>query len=80
MSYDINESLFVIHEKSTYTVTQKCCSTVSINSRTSETDAAIQRKNLGWRTTLEFSNEKIDDIMIIVLSLEDARLLIKGIS
>ena len=47
----------------------------------SETDAAIQKKNLGsGMTTLTFSNEEINDIMKIVRCHEDAALLIKNAS
>ena len=46
----------------------------------SATDAAIQKKTFGSVATLVFSNEKIDDIINIVKSLEDAGLLIKGVS
>ena len=51
---------------------------------TSATDAAIQKKILRLETTLIILNEEIDDIMKIVQSLEESRLLImvllKGVS
>ena len=47
----------------------------------SETDAAIQKKNLGsGMTTLTFSNEEINDIMKIVRCHEDAPSLIQHAS
>ena len=47
----------------------------------SATDATIQKKIFGSGTTkLIISNEEMNDIMIIIKSLEDADLLIKGIS
>ena len=47
----------------------------------SATDAAIQKNVFGSGTTLLiFSNEKLNDIMKIITSLEDSGLLIKGIN
>ena len=45
------------------------------------TDAAIQNKNFGsGMTTLTTSNEKMDNFMKIIKSLEESGLLIKGVS
>ena len=47
----------------------------------SKTDAAIHKKMFGSSvTTLIISNEEMNDIMIIVKSLEESCLLIKGVS
>ena len=47
----------------------------------STTDATIQKKIFGsGKTKLIISNEEMNDIMIIIKSLEDANFLIKGIS
>ena len=47
----------------------------------SATDAAIHKKFFGPGTTiLIISNEEMNDIMIIVKSLEESGLLIKGVS
>ena len=46
----------------------------------SATDAAIQKKIFGSETILIISNEETNDIMKIVKSLEEFRILIKGIS
>ena len=47
----------------------------------SATDAVIQKKNYGSRTTaLTISNEKMEDIVRIVKSLEESGLLTKEIS
>ena len=54
--------------------------TIRINSITAVTDAAIQNKMFGsGMTTLTTSNEKMDDFMKIVKSLEESGLLIKGV-
>ena len=46
-----------------------------------DTDTAIQKKNFRSEIAASiFSNEKLDDIMKIVKSLEDSDLLIKGIN
>ena len=65
----------------TYTSTKKCFVPLELTTAVSETDAAIQKKNLGsGMTTLTFSNEEINDIMKIVRCHEDAVLLIKNAS
>ena len=46
----------------------------------SVTDAAIKKKILGSQTTLVFSNEEMGGIIKIMKFLEDADLLMKGIS
>ena len=46
----------------------------------SATDAAIQKKIFGSETILIIPNEETNDIMKIVKSLEEFRILIKGIS
>ena len=43
-------------------------------------DAAIQKKISGSGTTLVFSNENLNDIMKIVKSLEDAGLMMQGVT
>ena len=47
----------------------------------SATDAAIQQKMFGSKTTaLVFSNENMNDIMKIVSSIEESELLIEDVS
>ena len=54
---------------------------LGLTAPTSATDTAIQKQIFGLgATTLIILNEKIDDIMKIVKSLEDSGLLIKGVS
>ena len=54
---------------------------LGLTAAASETDAAIQKKNYGSHfTTLLISNEEIKDVMKIDKSLEESRLLIKGVS
>ena len=54
---------------------------LGLTAAASATDAAIQKKILKLGTaTLVFSNEYLNDIIKIVKSLEDAGLLIKGVS
>ena len=51
-----------------------------LTAASSATDAAIQKKIFGSETTLIVSDEKLNDIMIMVKSLEDSALLIKSVS
>ena len=54
---------------------------LGLSAAASAADAGTHKKILGSRMTkLLFSNEKSDDIMKIVKSLEDCGLLIKGVS
>ena len=54
---------------------------LGLSARMSAADAAIQKKCLWIRSTaLTISNEEMEDIMKIVKSLEESRLLIKGAS
>ena len=53
---------------------------LGLTAAASVTDAAIQKKIYGSKTTLVFSNEEeIYDILKVVKSLEDAGLLMKGV-
>ena len=54
---------------------------LGLTAAASATDAAIQKKVFGSdMTTLTISNEKMDDIMKMIKSLEESGLLIKGVS
>ena len=54
---------------------------LGITAATSATDAAIHKNMFGsGNTTLIISNEEMNDIMIIVKSLEESGLLIKGVN
>ena len=71
-SYAINDCRFTIDEK---------CTKSRISTETSEADSAIQKKIYRSGTTaLIISNEEMVNIMKIVKSREQLRLLIKGIS
>ena len=53
---------------------------MSLTAAASAADAAIHKKMFGSGfTTLIISNEEMNDIMKIVKSLEESRLLIKGV-
>ena len=54
---------------------------LGLTAAASATDAAIHKKMLGsGTTTIIISNEEMNDIMKIIKSLEESRLLIKGVS
>ena len=54
---------------------------LELTAAASSTDAGIHRKILGsGTTTLKISNDKMEDIIKIVKSLEDSDLLLKGVS
>ena len=54
---------------------------LGLTAAASATDAAIHKKMFGSRkTTLIISNEKLNDIIKIITSLEESGLLIKGVS
>ena len=54
---------------------------LGLTAAASATDAAIHKKMLGsGTTTIIISNEKMNDIMKIIKSLEESGLLIKGVS
>ena len=54
---------------------------LGLTAAASATDGAIQKKVFGSdMTTLTISNEKMDDIMKMIKSLEESGLLIKGVS
>ena len=54
---------------------------LGLTTATSTTDATIHKKMLGSGfTTLVISNKEMNDIMKIVKSLEESRLLIKSVS
>ena len=52
---------------------------LGLTTATSATDAAIQKKIFGSGTTLIISDEEMNDIIKLVISLEDSGLLIRGV-
>ena len=74
VSYSINERWFVVKEKSIHTFSWKIFATFVIN-----TDQQKKVFELGT-TTLIFSDEKLNDIMKTIKSLEDSILLIQGVT
>ena len=78
--------MFAFKEKCTETISSKCYIAIKINSSSinnrcsySKNRSGIGFSDLVKQTTLIISNEKLDNILKIVKSLEDSSLLVKGI-